>query len=332
LCFNLTLLQVPQADIAVKFACGKTLFIESRDDAARVVGKKIVSLDGTVFSKSGAMQGGTTTSLSSRAESWKDAEASANALKLKAAVEDSKQAKSALSKKVSDAKAQKEAVSLDLTRVVSQISMAEKRKIELDISSKQLKAGRAFAEKDLSRKQEELKKSEAAIVELDARIAELTVQKDSLRKEVLGAFMRKLGKSIDEYDDLVKSHAEVQQKRNDIQKQLTAGEGELKKLLVSEKKYSEEADSTAKERAAIEAKIAEFDSKKKEKEAMDAQLRQKIKEAEKGTVEAKAALSQVDERLHKAKSALDAVVSQLSEHKEAMMKLQASLNVFCFSL
>jgi structural maintenance of chromosome 1 len=138
--------------------------------------------------------------------------------------------------------------------------------------------------------------------------------------------MKKLGKSIDEYDDLVKSYAEVQQKRNDIQKQLTAGEGELKKLLVSEKKYSEEAESAAKERAQIEAKIAEFDSKKKEKETMDASLRQKIKEAEKATVEAKSSLSQVDERLHKTKSVLDAVVSQLSEQKEAMMKLQRELD------
>jgi structural maintenance of chromosome 1 len=317
---------VPQADIAVKFACGKTLFIESRDDAARVVGKKIVSLDGTVFSKSGAMQGGTTNSLSSRAESWKDAEASANALKFKAAVEDAKAAKSALAKKVSDAKAKKEAVSLDLTRVASQISMAEKRKIEADISSKQLKASRAYAEKDLARKQEDLKKAEASMAQLERTIEELTVQKDSLRKEVLGSFMKKLGKSIDEYDDLVKSYAEVQQKRNDIQKQLTAGEGELKKLLVSEKKYTEEADSTAKERAQIEAKIAEFDSKKKERESMDSSLRQKIKDAEKATSEAKSALSQVDERLHKAKSALDTVVSQLSEQKEAMMKLQRELD------
>lgn len=118
----------------------------------------------------------------------------------------------------------------------------------------------------------------------------------------------------------------MQQKRNDIQKQLTAGEGELKKLLVSEKKYSEEADGTAKERALIEAKIAEFDSKKKERESLDSSLRQKIKDAEKATVEAKSALSQVDERLHTAKSALDTIVSQLSEQKEAMMKLQRELD------
>lgn len=317
---------VPQADIAVKFACGKTLFIESRDDAARVVGKKIVSHDGTVFSKSGAMQGGTTNSLSSRAESWKDAEASANAAKFKAAVEDTKAAKSALAKKVSDSKARKEAVSLNLTRVVSQISMAEKRKIEADISGKQLKASRAYAEKDLARKQEDLKKAEASIAQLECTIQELSAQKDTLRKEVLGSFMKKLGKNIDEYDDLVKSYAEVQQKRNDIQKQMTAGEGELKRLLVSEKKYNEEAESTAKERAQIEAKIVEFDSKKKERETMDASLRQKIKDSEKVTVEAKSSLSQVDERLHKTKSVLDGVVSQLSEQKEAMMKLQRELD------
>jgi chromosome segregation protein len=312
------------------YVLGSTLVVEDMDTARDLMGQfRMVTLDGDLVEKSGAMTGGSgggsryafsktgKGKLERVAEAIHDLEDERQELKAEiesvtADIEDARSRVADASEKVREIEADRDRVEQDLEDTKERIEELRERRDELDEERASVDAEMTELDEEIAERDEQISEIESDIAEIEAEledsdIPELTDRADEIRAEI----------------------ADVEDRMDDIDADLNE--------LELQKQYAEEAiedlndtvESAQQRKADAEEKIATFEEQIGEKQELLEEKRDEIAELEEQLAELKDERSELKETLREAtserdkqQSAVERVSSKLDSLQEAAERLQ----------
>ncbi|KTG10651.1 chromosome segregation protein SMC [Haloprofundus marisrubri] len=306
-------------DSIFSYVLGSTLVVEDMQTARQFMGDyRMVTLDGDLVEKSGAMTGGSRGG--SRYSFSKSGEGRLERVaKEISKLEDRRRTLNAeirdLEEKLDDARDRQSnaadkvrTIEGDIERVESDLEDAESKIEELEATLDELEAERDSVD-------EEMGALDADIAELDAEISEVEAEIEKLEAELADS---KIPELTSEADDV---RADI----DDLETRMDELDSRLNELGL-EKQYAEEAVSDLEEtvesaqnrKAAAEEKIAEAEAAIEEKEAVLDEKHEAVEALEDELVELKEERNELREELREAKNERD-------EQKEAVSRAESRL-------
>ncbi|PSQ04839.1 chromosome segregation protein SMC [Halobacteriales archaeon QS_6_71_20] len=312
------------------YVLGSTLVVEDMDTARHLMGNyRMVTLDGDLVEKSGAMTGGSgggsrysfsksgKGKLERVAEAIHELEDERQALRseiadLESDLEDARS-------RAADAAEQVRDIESDVERAEERREQREGRIEELEERLDEIRAQRESVDEEMTELDEEIAADDEEIATVEAEIEEL-------ESELADSKIPELSAEADEI------RAEI----DDVEARMDDIDGELNQLQL-EKQYAEDAiddhhetvEEAQAKKAEAEERIAGFEAEIEEKEAALEEKRDAIAELEEELADLKSEREEVKERLREAKSerddqeaAVERVVSKLESLRETAERLE----------
>jgi chromosome segregation protein len=340
--YNLVNFDAEYAEV-FSYVLGDTLVVEDMETARDLMGDfRLVTLDGDLVEKSGAMTGGSTSGsrysfekggegqLQRVAEQIQDLEDERASLKddirdVDDRLEDARDRKSDAADKVRDIEASLERKTVEIESIEAEIAELESDLAAIETEREETQAEMESVESDIAAKEAEIETLEAEVDELQAELEDSEVRELNERAEVIREEITDLERRMDQLDSdlnklgLEKQYAEdaieelhetieaAQNKKADAQERIAAFEAEIEER---------EAELETKHEAVAELE-AELTELKDERE----QLREEVREAKDARDEQRDAVREAETELEDLESAVgrleweaDELASQVGEY------------------
>ncbi|KAJ0029120.1 hypothetical protein NQD34_004117, partial [Periophthalmus magnuspinnatus] len=307
----------PQLRRVVQFVCENTLVCETIKEA-RVLAfdrrerHKTVALDGTMFSKSGVISGGSS-HLRSKARCWDEAE-----------VKELKERKEKLAKELSELMklSRKEA---DLKQIQAECHGAQTRlkysSTDLDLLRRRalpkIQADISRLESDLANLESEIQMQEEHLEEKEHQLKRIRNQMEQMEDEVFAEFCEEIGvKTIREYEqEHLKNHTEHDKKRLEFESQVVRLNAQLEyeqtQLQQQKKKLQHLLETVEREEEVVE------DQSQDEENLLTA-----VEDGQNKVLDLKNQLLSKKSQESNAKAELDLRLQRLQETNKELVKLQ----------
>ena len=310
------------------YVLGDTLVVEDIETARGLMGQfRLVTLDGDLVEKSGAMTGGSTSGsrysfsgttgtlerVAQRITELEDerAEVREELRAVESRLDDARDREAEAAEQVRDLEAEIERREDDIAETEQRIADLRERLEEIEAERADVSDRMDELEAEIAGKNDEIAEIEATIADLEAEVEdselpELTARAESLREDI---------------DDLGTEKEELDAELNELQLEKEYAEEAIEELR-GEIEAAEDRKAAAEEEAEeLREGIAEKEELLAKKEEAVAELEDQIADLKADREELKADLAGAREARDEAKSRVDAVESDLSEAREEQERL-----------
>jgi chromosome segregation protein len=261
------------------YVLGDTLVVEDVDTARDLMGQfRLVTLDGDLVEKSGAMTGG------SKKGSRYSFEGSGGQLER-------------VARRINDLEAERQSLREDVQDVEARLDDARDRQSETADRVREIRA-------DIERAESEVAETEAEIADLEERLAEIAAERESVSEK-----MDALEAELSEQNATI---AAVESTIADLEAEVA--DSELPELTARAESLREDVDDLERERDGLDSRLEELELKKEYAEEAIADRRDDIEDAERRRSEAEARIEDLEADIEAKESTLaekEAAVEQL---------------------